>query len=63
MSEQPKPATAAGTCTLCEKWTAKGIVIAEIHGNSGAGGVVVRHPGCLGKRKAVSTHQPRTWPG
>ena len=63
MSEHTEPATAAGYCTYCDKWTAKGVVIAEIHGDAGAGSVVVRHPGCLGRRKPVSTHQPRTWTG
>ena len=60
---EPEPATAPGTCTYCDKWTAKGVVIAEIHSDSGPGHTVVRHPACIGQRKPVGSHQPRTWSG
>jgi hypothetical protein len=61
MSEaKPEPATTPGYCSFCDKWTAKGVVIKEIHGNSGPGAVVVRHAGCVGLAKSTSD-APRTW--
>lgn len=59
---RPEPATAAGYCTYCDKWTAKGVVIREIHSNSGPGAVVVRHPRHVGLAKQQSD-APRTWSG
>ena len=47
MSERTEPATAPGYCSYCGSWTAKGVVIAEIHSDSGPGHTVVRHPGCV----------------
>ena len=60
MSEQNEPLTTPGYCSFCDKWTAKGVVIKEIHGNSGPGAVVVRHAEHVGLSKPVAA-PPRTW--
>lgn len=45
--EELPECTAPGSCITCKGWTAKGRVIAEIHTDVGAGGVVVRCAGCV----------------
>lgn len=62
MSGQEEPARAPGYCSYCDKWTADGVVIKEIYGNSGPGAVVVRHPACVKSRRVVSVETPRTFP-
>ena len=62
MSDPTTRATAPGYCTYCDRWTAKGVVIAEIHSDSGPGHVVVRHEEHLGLRK-VESDRPRTYSG
>lgn len=62
MSEQAEPSTASGYCSYCDRWTAKGVVVNEIHSNSGPGAVVVRHAEHIGLRKR-DVDQPRTYPG
>lgn len=46
VEEIPPTATAKGHCDRCEKWCS-GRIIAEVHGDTGAGGTVVRCPACV----------------
>ncbi len=47
IEEIPPNTTAPGSCHRCGKWSRTAQVVAEIHGDSGAGGTVVRCPnGC-----------------
>ena len=62
MSEPTEPATAPGTCSYCDRWTAKGVIVAEIHSDSGPGHVVVRHLEHVGLRK-LESNRPRTYSG
>ena len=40
MSEPTEPATAPGDCSYCGEWLQKGVVVAEIHSDAGAGHTV-----------------------
>ena len=45
--EIPPDTRAAGYCHRCGTWSATARIVAETHGDSGAGGTVVRCPdGC-----------------
>ncbi|MFC1409630.1 hypothetical protein ACEZCY_25630 [Streptacidiphilus sp. N1-12] len=61
--EQPT-GTAAGYCHRCEKWSPDARIIAEIHGDAGAGGTVVRCRSCDTTRsgRAPSVTDPRRYP-
>jgi hypothetical protein len=37
MSDPTELATAPGTCTYRDRWTVKGVIVAEIHSDSGPG--------------------------
>ena len=63
MTEPHPPAIAPGYCTYCGEWTAKGVVIAEIHSDSGPGHTVVRHADHVGLRRPTTVDQPRTYSG
>lgn len=62
--EQPL-GTAAGYCHRCDTWSPTARIIAEVHGDAGAGGTVVRCPACdldPSPRPARAT-DPRRYPG
>ncbi|MFC1416964.1 hypothetical protein [Streptacidiphilus cavernicola] len=44
--QPPTGATKAGYCGGCDKWTPKARVVAEVHGDTGAGGTVLRCADC-----------------
>lgn len=56
--EVPEGTTATGYCGKCGRWSRGARVVAEIHGDSGAGGIVLR---CMGGCRAPAAERPRTW--
>ncbi|MFC1416389.1 hypothetical protein [Streptacidiphilus cavernicola] len=48
----PEGATKAGYCGGCDRWTPNARVVAEIHGDTGCGGTVLRCTDCDTKAKA-----------
>ena len=53
--EIPEHATKAGYCGKCDRWTQHARIIAEVHGDTGAGGTVLRCASCDAKaRKRVN---------
>jgi hypothetical protein len=48
----PEGTTKPGYCGRCDKWSPKARVVAEIHGDTGAGGCVLRCAACDAKAKA-----------
>lgn len=62
---EPPTGHAAGYCHRCERWTPEGRIIAEVHGDSGGGGTVVRCPACDldPSPRRVRASDPRRYPG
>lgn len=63
MTEPIERPRANGVCSYCGKLARPGVVVAEIHGDSGPGWIVVRHEEHVGLAKRPSADQPRTWTG
>ena len=60
MSEPTPRGPTPGYCSYCGEWTREGVVVAEIHSDSGPGHVVVRHPAHVGLRK-VDNDRPGSY--
>ena len=60
MSEPTEPNTAPEYCSYCGEWLRKGVVVAEIHSDAGAGHTVVRHAEHVGLSMPAA-ERPRTW--
>ena len=50
--EIPEEATKAGYCGKCDTWTQHARIVAEVHGDTGFGGTVLRCAGCDAKARA-----------
>ncbi len=60
--EIPPDATAAGYCYRCGTWSATARIVAEIHGDAGAGGTVVRCADGCTKPVERRGQRTRTYP-
>lgn len=63
MSEPVERPRANGVCSYCGKLATPGVVVAEIHSDSGPGWTVVRHEEHVGLAKPASADRPRTYSG
>ena len=48
----PEGTTKTGYCGGCDRWTVGARVVAEVHGDTGFGGTVLRCAACDAKAKA-----------
>jgi hypothetical protein len=48
----PAGTTKTGYCGGCDRWTVGARVVAEVHGDTGCGGTVLRCPACDARAKA-----------
>jgi hypothetical protein len=63
MSEPIERAHADGVCSYCGRLAKPGVIVAEIHGDSGPGAVVVRHEEHVGLAIPARADRPRTHSG